>query len=240
MTQETKKQTPITVKNSFAEWLIAILINYLIFQGFWSYNAKLCGIGYNIDSVNIATADAALFVFALALLIGPLYRVGMYQKWGIRLRRPIALGGSLLAFIHSYLAIKSFIDMGIMPQEEMKTSAILGIAAGIIMLLLIATSYPSALYLLKAKAWRIFQLTNCFLLILISIVHYMVLGYYQLWQIWFLKHNHPVPPASLVVTAFCVLVILFRTSDGIRWIIQNIRHKMKKSSEIIVSAEMAE
>jgi DMSO/TMAO reductase YedYZ heme-binding membrane subunit len=216
MTQETNNQTPITMKNSIGEWLIAFVINYLVFQIFWSYNALGRDSDYSISSANVALALAALFIFALSLLFGPFYRMGWCKKWGIRLRRPVALIGIFSAFAHSYYVIKSYISMESMPVDEEKTCAILGIAACIILIIMLVTSYPFALRLLNAARWRSLQLTTSILLIIISIAHYLVLGYHQIWLLWLETHSQPVPPATFIVTIFCAIVLVVRIIDAIR------------------------
>ncbi|MEI6521145.1 MAG: ferric reductase-like transmembrane domain-containing protein [bacterium] len=216
MALQTKIQTPITIKNSIGEWLIAITINYLIFQAFWSYNVLWRGSDYSLDSANPALAVSALFIFALSLLFGPFYRTGWCQKWVIRLRRPIAMIATLLAFTHSYLVIKSYITTGAAPVDEEKTCVILGITALVILLIMLITSYPFALRMLNAAKWRALQLTASILLILTLNTHYLVLDYYQVWQHWMQSHNHPVPPATMVVNIFCAIVLLVRVIDAIR------------------------
>ena len=240
MTQDSKYRTPVTMQNTIWEWLIAIVINYIIFQAFWSYNVIYRQSEYNIDSANTATACASLLIFALVLTLGPLYRIGLCKKWGIRLRRPIALIAIIPAYIHSFLVIRGFIANEINLEGELKISAILGMAACGLTILLIATSYPYALRNLKTTLWRIFQFTGSFLLVLVSIAHYMVLGYYESWQMWFEDKIPAAPPAALIVTIFCALVILLRIADGLRWIVQQIIVKNKKSSKIITEPEMAE
>lgn len=204
--------SPIVIANKWWEWIISFGIYagvFLLMIEYHSWRAK----PYSLFTTNKSLAIASALCICFALSLGPLYRLtGKFRK-AIRLRRPLGLVAVLLVIVHvtiSLLLLPQKFDLSYYAENWPSLAS--GAAALLGFLVLAAISFSRVLERLGLAKWKAIQSYGYVLLVLV-LAHFVVLGTPANWLEWFITFNQPVPPGTLVPFVFGTAVILLKATE---------------------------
>lgn len=198
-------KTPLSEKTLYFRTLLFSLV---VFGVFYGYTAWL-----GIPGVlNKSTADTAIFLIGLSMILS-----GLCYFWNIfdpliRYRKHLGLVGFAFAVVHvalSYPALLSLFNVETW-QNGIMWPAFTGLLAMIIftIMALISNSYMARL--LGGKKWR-YVLRAGYIAIILVWLHVVLLKSGR-WVTWYQGGMETLPSLSLLVSIFMVIVVLMRVA----------------------------
>ena len=205
---------PVIRSNSTGEWSLTLILLAGFFQLFWTYHTYR-GKPYSLCSASECLGFAALTGIAISLSMGPIYRLLNIPLGVLRLRRPMGILGALLTLSHGVLSL-FFLPAAYPWSFYLKNwSCLLLGAIGLLGFLYLAwISRSSSIARLGIAAWKR-RLRWASVLLLISVLHFMVLGKLSGWVEW--AHQlDKVPPGSLLAVGIASFALVWRVLDATR------------------------
>lgn len=182
----------IVMANRPSEWTLALTIILAIGFAMLEYHRLGRDKGYSWLVANECAAIAGTVGLAIALALGRLRSAG-----ALRLRRPLGVTAVFAATIHGLVSLL------VLPQYNWAyfmdhwLSMLLGIAALVGLIAIVAFSYPWALRRMGPALWKRWQACSYFLLAAV-LAHFVLLGKFDAWLKWFRTHDKPLPPGTLI------------------------------------------
>ncbi len=223
--QTTENSWPRALRITAAIFILFILQHY-----FRRFGQPIEKIYFNVLFASIALTG--LTAIAISYLIGPLARLwpARWEKY-CDTRKQFGLIGLAFVVFHVFLGLviltpayfpKFFSETGKLSGLG-QISALAGILGFIIFMIIGITSLPSVAGKMTERGWFFVQRSGLAAIIL-SVLHFIVFK----WRGWFNWNNwnNNIPPGTLVVTIFIVLVFLIRA-------IAYISERKKKRKAII-------
>lgn len=217
---------PSITKKKLSDWTITIVLSAIVAVVCYVYYRFTGEGGEGSRFWSRYTADTGMIVIGISFLMSSLaYYFGGIFKKGLHLRQHIGLAGFYIEIVHLYFALDFAIHS---PKIAFSTSSrvisfIFALAATIIFLHMVLISNTTSMKLLGTKGWRVFLRIGGYTAFIYAVVHLWIRKW-GLWKEWNNGEMEFLPPLSLAVTVFAIIVVLMRI---ILWI-----STMKKKSLI--------
>ncbi|MFH0937809.1 MAG: ferric reductase-like transmembrane domain-containing protein [Planctomycetota bacterium] len=199
-----------------------------LFWFFWEYYFWR-GKPLSLFSANKALAIAAVVLFCLSGVFGPLHRFFGGLPRMVRLRRPFGIVAAFFALVHIGISLWLLAsDEHLISKKTLIgylltnwLSMICGLAATIGFGILWATSYTVTFQRFGPELWqKLHALTWVFLILVL--LHFAVVGinfstnpYGKIsnWVKWFQERKPPLPPGTMIPFAIGMLALLLKAAD---------------------------
>jgi len=211
-----RRALPIICRNAWGEWALAF-VYCAAFGGFMLvYHDLWRNKTYSLGTFNEAMALAGLWGLASALALGPVYRLTGRGYDLCRLRRPLGILGALLGIAHGLVTLLVLNGTYDWAYYAKHLDCLtLGIAAALLLAALAVTSTQAAVQRLGDERWTRFQKWGWVALAVVA-VHFLILGKPTAWWKWYQTRDLPAPPGTFVVTVVAVLALILKAADAWR------------------------
>lgn len=209
--------SPIATKNSFGEWLAALLLAagscwfVMIYHAWWRSKP------YSVVTFNESLAHTAFYCLALAYACGPLYRFGWLTTRPVMWRRPLGMIGVGVAILHVLVSLvplwgKFGWDYLVVQHWD---ATLLGAASLALALWMLQTSLGDSVQRLGRARWFQIQLTGLALLPLV-LLHFLVLGKIGKWVDWFQgRDTNHMPAGTFIIFCVGIVILALRVADAL-------------------------
>lgn len=216
MIPSTSPSRPIITANRPLEWGVALFTCAAVAAFMVGYHDWWRNKPWSLVVAHEVMALAAVFGLSTSLLVGPLGRVlGKASTWGLRWRRPLALGGALCASLHILIVLVLLHDK--YPWSWYLGNigtALLGLLALVLMAALVATSWARVVQALGPERWHRLHAWSWLLLtlVLLHCAPTRVAG----WITWFRDRPLPAPGGTFLWSMVALAVLLIRVWARVR------------------------
>lgn len=210
-------------KTGSGDWLSQYLTAGVIVAAtvafFYEYAMVRYGVA-GISSLNKSFATSTLFLLGGVLLLGPLSRMFDVFDRAFKYRKELGVLTFYLGAAHVYLSMFPLARRGPWGlYTSQPVSAYSGLAALVIMFILLVTSLIAMQHVLGAKTWWRVQYWGARSAFVFIAVHLTALKFSG-WQPWLATRGAEIPqgmaslpPLSLLGAVFAVFVLLVRFSE---------------------------
>lgn len=193
------------------QYVVAAIATVLAVFGIYQYAAVRYGVG-GLSTLNKSLATSTLFLLGTVLLLGPLARQFQVFDRLLKYRKELGVLTFFTALVHVYLSMFPLARRGPWGLYlSQPLSAYSGLAALIIMFLLLLISNSFMEQILGMKLWWKIQNWGARAAFILIAIHMTVLKYSG-WGPWLTKRDS-LPPLAILGVVFAVFVLLVRGSE---------------------------
>lgn len=198
--------------NPSRQWLAGIAVAIGTFSLVMVYHDLWRAKPYSLGTANESLALAAYACFGLCLVITPLQRLLGWAEERARVRRAFALCGAACAGLH--ILVSLIFEPGLGWVVKHPWSTVLAASSTLVFAALTVTSFARQARRIGAR-WQALQALAVPAFVLVTL-HVLVLGKAEKWVSWWAKGDLPLPPGTLPMTIFGLLVLGVRFADALR------------------------